>query len=62
MGDVCGHLLRDPETLEFIKTGGPSGEACFVMLDEETQALARQAGSRSSHPMELRHRWNPRSS
>jgi biotin carboxylase len=57
MGDVCNHLLRDPETLEFIARRGPGGKACFVMLDEETQALARQAGLEVMHPpAELRHR------
>ena len=50
MGDVCNHLLRDPETLEFIARRGPGGKACFVMLDEETQALARQAGLEVMHP------------
>ena len=53
MGDVCNHLLRDPETLEFIAGRGPGGKACFVMMDEETQGLARQAGSRSCTP-----RWS----
>ena len=48
---------RDPETLEFIAGRGPGGKACFVMLDEETQALARQAGLEVMHPpAELRHR------
>jgi biotin carboxylase len=57
MGDVCNHLLRDQETLEFIARQGPGGNACFVMLDEETQALARQAGLKVMHPpAELRHR------
>jgi len=57
MGDVCNHLLRDPETLEFIARRGPSGKACFVMLDEETQALAHEAGLEVMHPTaELRHR------
>ncbi len=57
MGDVCNHLLRDPETLEFIARQGPGGRACFVMLDEETQALARQAGLEVMHPpAELRNR------
>jgi biotin carboxylase len=57
MGDVCNHLLRDPETLEFIAQRAPGGKACFVMLDEETQALARQAGLEVMHPpSELRHR------
>ncbi|MBS4728701.1 hypothetical protein MSM1_10280 [Mycobacterium sp. SM1] len=57
MGEVCNHLLRDPETLEFVAGRGPGGKACFVMLDEETQALARQAGLEVMHPpAELRHR------
>ena len=57
MGDVCNHLLADPETLEFIAGRGPGGKACFVMLDEETQALARQAGLEVMHPpVELRNR------
>jgi biotin carboxylase len=57
MGDVCNHLLGDPETLEFIARRGPGGKACFVMLDEETQALARQAKLNVMHPpAELRHR------
>ena len=50
MGDVCNHLLRDSETLEFIAGRGPGGKACFVMMDEETQALARQAGLEVMHP------------
>jgi biotin carboxylase len=57
MGDVCNHLLSDPETLEFIAGRGPGGKACFVMLDEETQALARQAGLEVMHPpVQLRNR------
>lgn len=63
MGDVCNHLLRDPETLEFIKNRGRGGKACFVMLDEETQALARQAGLEVMHPRRsCVIAWNPRSS
>jgi biotin carboxylase len=57
MGDVCNHLLGDPETLEFITQRGPGGKACFVMLDEQTQALAHQAGLNVMHPpAELSHR------
>lgn len=57
MGDVCNHLLRDPETLDFIAGRGPGGKACFVMLEEQTQALARQAGLDVMHPsVELRQR------
>ena len=50
MGDVCNHLLTDPETVEFIASRGPGGKACFVMMDEETQRLARQAGLEVMHP------------
>ena len=57
MGDVCNHLLCDPETREFIAGRGPGGKACFVMIDEQTQALARQAGLEvMAPPAELRHR------
>lgn len=57
MGEVCSHLLDDPETLEFIAQRRPGGKACFVMLDEQTQALARQAGLEVMHPpAELRNR------
>ena len=57
MGDVCNHLLRDPETLEFIARRGPGGKACLVMLDEETQALAHKAGLEVMLPSAaLRHR------
>lgn len=56
MGDVCNHLLHDPETLEFIAGRGPGGKASFVMLDEETHALARDAGLEVMHPPEsIRH-------
>jgi biotin carboxylase len=50
MEDVCNHLLRDPETLEFIAHRGPAGKACFVMRDEQTEALAHQAGLEVMHP------------
>ncbi len=50
MKDVCNHLLCDPETLEFVADRGPGGRACFVMLDEQTHALAEQAGLDVMHP------------
>src|ERR1700719_4710397 len=57
MGDGCNHLPRRPATLQVIAGRGPGGKACFVMMDEETQALARQAGLEVMHPpVELRHR------
>lgn len=56
MGDVCNHLLRDPETLEFIAGRGRGGKACFVMLDEEAYALAKDAGLDVMHPPQsIRH-------
>ena len=57
MEDICNHLLRDPETLEFIDHRGPGGKVSFVMLDDETQALAHDAGLEVMHPSAaLRHR------
>ncbi|PQM47041.1 hypothetical protein C1Y40_02777 [Mycobacterium talmoniae] len=57
MEDVCNYLLRDPETLEFIARRGPGGKACFVMLDEATQAFAHEVGLEVMQPSwELRHR------
>ena len=63
MGDVCNHLLRDPETLDFISGQGAGGKACFVMLDEETQALAHEAGLEVMHPRcSCATAWTPSSS
>ncbi len=57
MGDVCNHILSDPEMVEFITQRGPGGKASLVMLDEQSQALAHQAGLEVMHPpVELRHR------
>ncbi|MGE2730761.1 biotin carboxylase [Mycolicibacterium vaccae] len=57
MGDVCNYLLRDPETLDFVAQRGGGGKVCLVMLDEEAQALAYEAGLEVMHPpAELRHR------
>ncbi|MCB0930806.1 MAG: hypothetical protein KDB71_02765 [Mycobacterium sp.] len=59
MGDVCNHLLSDPEAQAFIADRGPGGKACFVMPDEETSVLARQAGLTVMEPSpELRHRMD----
>ena len=57
MDEVCSHLLADPETLDFIGGKGPGGKCCFVMMNEEIQALARSAGLEVMHPpIELRQR------
>jgi biotin carboxylase len=54
--DVCNHLLRHPEALSFM-AGKGGGKAAFVMFDEETEALARNAGLEVIHPAaELRAR------
>jgi biotin carboxylase len=55
--DVCNHLLRDPEALEFIRRHGPGGKASFVMLDEETEALAHKAGLEVAHPSAALRHW-----
>jgi len=55
--DVCNHLLRDREILDWMATRGPGGKAAFVMFDEETEALAHKAGLEVIHPpAELRAR------
>jgi biotin carboxylase len=48
--DVCNHLLRDRETLDWIAARGPGGKAAFVMFDAETEALAAKAGLEVIHP------------
>jgi biotin carboxylase len=56
MEDICNHLLSHPEVLEEIRSHGPDGKALFVMFDEETEALAAQAGLEVAHPpAALRH-------
>ena len=55
--DVCNHLLRDREILDWMAARGPGGKAAFVMFDEETEALAAKAGLEVIHPpAELRAR------
>ncbi len=60
---ICNYLLSHPEVRSFIRSnagggsGSHSGLATFVMFDEETEALAAEAGLRVAHPSaELRHR------
>jgi biotin carboxylase len=48
--DICNHLLRDAEILDWIHARGPGGKAAFVMFDEETEALAHKAGLEVIHP------------
>jgi biotin carboxylase len=57
MGDVCNHLLRDSETLEFIAGRGPVSPRPSSRSRPCHRALARQAGLEVMHPpVELRHR------
>jgi biotin carboxylase len=55
--DICNYLLSHPEVISFVRSHGPGGRAVFVMFDEQTEALAAEAGLRVAHPpAELRHR------
>jgi hypothetical protein len=46
MEDICNYLLSHREVLDWIHLHGPGGKAVFVMFDEQTEALAAQAGLR----------------
>jgi biotin carboxylase len=48
--DICNHLLRDPEVLDWIASHGPGGKVAFVMFDVETEALATKLGLEVVHP------------
>ena len=48
--DVCNHLLRDREILDWMAARGPGGKVAFVMFDVETEALAAKAGLEVIHP------------
>jgi hypothetical protein len=39
---ITNYLLRQPEVAEFIRRRGPGGKALFLMMDEETERLARR--------------------
>ena len=55
--DICNYLLSHREVLDFISSHGPGGRCAFVMFDEETEALAVEAGLKVAHPpAALRHR------
>ena len=57
MEDVGNELLANAEVQAEIARRGPGGKAVFVMFDEETEALAAQAGLEIALPAaELRHR------
>jgi biotin carboxylase len=55
--DICNYLLAHREVTRWVRSHGPGGRAVFVMFDEQTEALAADAGLRVAHPgAELRHR------
>ena len=38
------YLLRQPEVADFVRERGPGGQVLFLMMDEETEHLARRLG------------------
>jgi biotin carboxylase len=55
--DICNYLLSHQEVIDWTASQGSGGKAVFVMFDEETEALAAEAGLDVAHPpAELRHR------
>jgi biotin carboxylase len=55
--DICNFLLSSREVTAWMRSQGPGGSVVFVMFDEQTEALAAQAGLQVAHPpAELRHR------
>ncbi len=55
--EICNYLLQDEEVNDLIRRRGPGGKALFVFFDEETEALAAEAGLEVALPSaELRHR------
>jgi hypothetical protein len=42
--DICNYLLAHPEVTRWVASHGPGGRAVFVMFDEQTEALAAEAG------------------
>lgn len=56
MEDICNYLLSHREVIDWMHSHGPGGKAAFVMFDEETEALAAEAGLQVAHPpAALRH-------
>jgi hypothetical protein len=41
---TTNYLLRQPEVADFFRKRGPGGKVLFLMLDEETERLARRLG------------------
>jgi hypothetical protein len=54
--DVNNHLLRHPQVRQYIKDRGP-GYLLLVMLDEETEALAKELGMKIALPRVKLRKW-----
>ncbi len=55
--EICNYLLEHREVVELFRSRGRGGKALFVFFDEETEALAAEAGLEVVLPSaELRHR------
>jgi biotin carboxylase len=55
--DICNFLLASREVTSWMRSQGSGGRVVFVMFDEQTEALAAEAGLKVAHPpAELRHR------
>jgi biotin carboxylase len=55
--DICNFLLASREVTSWMRLQGSGGRVVFVMFDEQTEALAAEAGLKVAHPpAELRHR------
>jgi biotin carboxylase len=55
--DICNFLLGHREVTSWMRSQGSGGRVVFVMFDEQTEALAAEAGLKVAHPpAELRHR------
>jgi biotin carboxylase len=55
--EICNYLLSHPEFVSRCQDHGPGGRVCFVMFDEESEALAEACGLTIAHPpAALRHR------
>ena len=42
--DINNYMLEHKEVLDYIEERGPGGKALFLMFDEKTEELAREAG------------------
>ena len=55
--EICNYLLGHKETIDYVSQRGPGGKVCFLMFDEETEQLAKEAELDVAFPAaSLRHR------